>query len=396
MKCKVNKICGGCDYLGIEYSKQLAIKKQEVQDLLAKNRLNIAIDKVYGAKQCANYRNKVIVGFTKVKGKVVSGLYAKGSHRIVKTTGCRMHPRRVNELIERITELVESMKIELYNPRTGTGLLRHVLIRYAKNTDRMLVVFVCGKKQFPSRRNLVNVLVSEFPEIETILQSVNARDTSVVLENESMVLYGKGTITDELCGLKFTMGPNTFYQIHHDQCEVLYNLAKQKLKLKGTENILDTYCGIGTIGLTLAGSCKQVTGVELNADSIGFAKLNAKQNKIRNAKFVAMDSTRFMQEASKFKQNYDVIVLDPPRAGTTKQFIENATALHPDKILYISCDPKTLVRDLHLFFKQGYKAKSMDLVDMFPHTRHIESVVLLERTNSKILKIHRGFKEFYR
>lgn len=379
MKCKVSKICGGCNLLHLDYEKQIQEKKNNVEALLKRNRLKLQIENVYKANRIKGYRNKIIVGFAKYKGKVVSGLYAPHSHAVVATKNCLMHPRNVDAIIGRITELVDSMKIELYNEKTGTGLLRHVLIRYASQTNQVMIVFVTANRAFPSRRNLVNALVSEFKEIKTILQSVNPRNTSVVLENEAFVLYGDGTITDKLCGLDFTMGANTFYQVHHDQCELLYKVAKEKLQLQGQETVLDTYCGIGTIGLSLADSCKKVTGVEINADSIGFAKENAKQNRIKNARFVSMDSTRFMEEAKKHHTHFDVIVLDPPRAGTTPTFIENACALRPKKILYISCDPRSLVRDLHLFFRQGYKAKSMDLVDMFPNTTNVESVVLLTR-----------------
>lgn len=363
----------------LDYEKQIQEKKNNVEALLKRSRLKLQIENVYKANRIKGYRNKIIVGFAKYKGKVVSGLYAPHSHAVVATKNCLMHPRNVDAIIGRITELVDSMKIELYNEKTGTGLVRHVLIRYASQTNQVMIVFVTAKRAFPSRRNLVNALVSEFKEIKTILQSVNPRNTSVVLENEAFVLYGDGTITDKLCGLDFTMGANTFYQVHHDQCELLYKVAKEKLQLQGQETVLDTYCGIGTIGLSLADSCKMVTGVEINADSIGFAKENAKQNRIKNARFVSMDSTRFMEEAKKHHTHFDVIVLDPPRAGTTPTFIENACALHPKKILYISCDPRSLVRDLHLFFRQGYKAKTMDLVDMFPNTTNVESVVLLTR-----------------
>lgn len=379
MKCKVSKICGGCNLLHLDYEKQIQEKKNNVEALLKRNRLKLQIENVYKANRIKGYRNKIIVGFAKYKGKVVSGLYAPHSHAVVATKNCLMHPRNVDAIIGRITELVDSMKIELYNEKTGTGLLRHVLIRYASQTNQVMIVFVTAKRAFPSRRNLVNALVSEFKEIKTILQSVNPRNTSVVLENEAFVLYGDGTITDKLCGLDFTMGANTFYQVHHDQCELLYKVAKEKLQLQGQETVLDTYCGIGTIGLSLADSCKMMTGVEINADSIGFAKGNAKQNRIKNARFVSMDSTRFMEEAKKHHTHFDVIVLDPPRAGTTPTFIENACALRPKKILYISCDPRSLVHDLHLFFRQGYKAKSMDLVDMFPNTTNVESVILLTR-----------------
>ncbi|WP_297238348.1 23S rRNA (uracil(1939)-C(5))-methyltransferase RlmD [uncultured Faecalicoccus sp.] len=377
MRCKLEKICGGCDLLHMPYDQQLAHKEKVVADLIANNHLSMKVNSIHGAEKTYGYRNKIIVAFAKYKGKIVSGLYAAHSHKVVAAKNCLMHPKNIQQIILRITELVDSMKIELYNERTQTGLLRHVLIRYAHKTNQVMICFVTGKKQFPSRRNMVNILVKEFPEIQTILQSVNSRNTSIVLENEAFVLYGDGMITDRLCDLDFTMGANSFYQIHHDQCEVLYDLAKKKLKLKEEETVLDTYCGIGTIGLSLAGECRQVTGVEINADSIGFAKMNASQNHIHNAVFVAMDSTRFMKEAQYHRSYFDAIILDPPRAGTTREFIENACLLNPKKILYISCDPTTLVRDLGMFSKKGYKAQEIDLVDMFPNTKNIESVVLL-------------------
>lgn len=359
--------------------QQAANKRQEVVDLLEQNHLNMSVSPVLMARTPAAYRNKVIAGFAKDKNKKVFwGLYAPKSHRVVNTAGCPMQPEIINQILDEIASLVQSMKIELYSPKTRTGLLRHVLIRWAQNTGQIMVVFVTASRQFPSRKNMVNALREKFPQITTILQSVNSRDTSVVMENETQVLYGKGTITDELCGMKITFTPSSFYQIHHDQCEVLYNKARQLLDLNDKETVLDTYCGVGTIGMYLAQDCKNVVGVEINKEAIDCAKFNAKQNDISNIRFVAMDSTRFMQEAKINHARFDVIVLDPPRAGTTQEFIESACSLRPKKILYISCDPRTQIRDLRQFQRYGYKSKNMDLVDMFPNTAHIESVVLLE------------------
>ena len=288
----------------------------------------------------------------------------------------------VNEIINKITELVGSMKLELYNERTGTGLLRHVLIRWGHKTDEVMVVFVTSQKIFPSRKNMVRVLTSEFPQIKTIVQNINPRKTSIVLQDEAIVLYGDGMIHDELCGLDIAFSHNSFYQIHSEQCEVLYGLAKKMLDLKETDTVLDTYCGVGTIGLTMTDSCKKVMGVEVNPDAIENAKYNAKQNKIKNIEFVAMDSTEFMRQARKYHNHYDAIILDPPRAGTTKDFIECATALNPRKILYISCDPRTQVRDLNQFRKQGYVTNKLELVDLFPYTDHIETVAVLSRKSA--------------
>ena len=379
MKCNVSKLCGGCPYLALPYETQLRLKQKQVEELLKANHLKMKVNSVIGAKKIQEYRNKVIVGFAKNKGKVYSGLYAAKSHRVVACQNCMMHPDIVNKIIVKIEELVSSMKIELYNEKTRTGLLRHVLIRYAHKTDEVMVVFVTSKKMFPSRRNLVNALVKEFKEIKTIVQNVNPRNTSIVQQDETILLYGDGMITDELCSLKISFSNRSFYQIHSEQCEVLYDMARKMCDLKKTDTVLDTYCGVGTIGLTLASSCKSVTGIEINPEAIENAKLNAKQNNIKNVKFISMDSTRYMMEAKKFRNHYDVIILDPPRAGTTKDFIEASTSLQPKKILYISCDPKTMMRDLVMFRQKGYMTNKIELVDMFPFTEHIESICVLTK-----------------
>lgn len=378
MKCKIQKLCGGCVGLSVKNEDLLEKKKLAVQDVMDKYHLNVNVDKVYMAENTLQYRNKVIVGFAKDKDKkVYSGLYASRSHKVLNSKGCMMHPDILNQIIDKITELIDSMKLELYNERTGTGLIRHVLLRYARTTGEVMVVFVTAKKMFPSRRNLVNALVSEFPQIKTIVQNINGRNTSVVLQDESIVLYGDGMITDILCGLKISFTSSSFYQIHAEQTEVLYGLAKSMLDLKKTDTILDTYCGVGTIGLTMADDVKFVTGVEINKAAVENAIYNARQNKIKNCRFVAMDSTKFMFEAKKVHQNYNIIILDPPREGTTTSFIQNACALHPDKILYISCDPKTQARDLNQFRKENYVTRQIQLVDMFPRTEHIESICVL-------------------
>lgn len=385
MNCPVSRLCGGCELLQMSYAKQARIKQEEVQDLVNKAGLKIEVQPVQMAESAIGYRNKVIYGFAKDKEKkVFSGLYAARSHKVINTKNCRMQPDLVNEILAEITSLVDSMKIQLYSPKTGTGLLRHVLIRYAKATDQVMVVFVTSSPVFPSRKNLVNALRAKFPQIKTVLQNVNPRDTSVVLQDQTIVLYGDGTITDKLCGLDITYTASAFYQINHDQCEKLYTMAKTMLDLSDQDEVLDTYCGVGTIGMVLADSCRKVTGVEINKDAVENARFNARANHISNIRFVAMDSTRFMQEAARGHKSYDAIVLDPPRAGTSREFIESACSLQPKKILYISCDPSTQVRDLRQFARLGYTTKTMELVDMFPNTKHIESIVLLEPSKKRI------------
>ncbi|WP_304408431.1 23S rRNA (uracil(1939)-C(5))-methyltransferase RlmD [Faecalibaculum rodentium] len=378
MRCNVQKLCGGCSLLSVPSVKQAKLKQEQVTDIMKNANLSVKVEPVIMAQSAIGYRNKVIVGFAKDKDKkIYSGLYAPKSHRVINTSGCAMHPQLLNEIIDFITKTVSGMKYELYNEHTGTGILRHVLLRWAKETGEVMVVLVTSTKQLPGRRNFVNALVKEFPQVRTVIQNINPRDTSVVLQDESIVLYGNGMITDELCGLKISFTASAFYQIHHDQCEKLYGLAKQLLDLQPADKVLDTYCGVGTIGLTLADACSEVTGVEINKDAVKNAIFNARQNDIRNARFVAMDSTQFMLEARKFHSSFDAIVLDPPRAGTTEAFIEAACGLKPKKILYISCDPRTQARDLVKFKRFGYLTDTIYPVDMFPNTDHIETVCLL-------------------
>lgn len=378
MKCRVEKQCGGCQYLHLSQKEIENKKKQTVQSLIRKYHLSASVDGIHMAKQTTGYRNKVIVGFTKIKGNVRAGLYAEHSHRVIPTEHCPMHPDIINRLIGRIAELVQSMKIELYNERTGTGVLRHVLLRYAKQTNQILVVFVTGTSQFPSRKNLANTLRKEFPEIVGIVHSINPRQTSVVLEQEGKCIAGKPWITDVVCGKQMVFSASSFFQVHHDQCEVLYGLAKKMLKPKKDEVLLDTYCGVGSIGLTMADSYGQVIGVERNKQAINNARTNKKLNQVSNIDFVCADSTEFMKQAAQEKAAIDALILDPPRAGTTKEFIQAAFACQPKKICYISCDPHTLARDLSLFSKQ-YKIQRLEIVDMFPYTKHIETVVKLSQ-----------------
>lgn len=391
MKCPKAKLCGGCPLITVPY-KQQGIKKQEmIQDLVKQARLKIDVEPVLMAKEPYMYRNKVIVGFAKDHArKVFSGLYAAHTHKVINTSGCLMQPKLINEIIDAITKMVGSMKIQLYNPKTRTGLLRHVLIRWGKSTDEVMVVFVTAERNFPSRKNMVRALTEQFPQIRTILQNVNPRDTSIVLQDETLVLYGKGMITDELGDLKISFSPSAFYQINHDQCLVLYQKAREMLDLQKKDSVLDTYCGVGTIGLFMADACARVTGVEINKDAVENARYNAEQNHIENIRFVAMDSTKFMQDAANRHHHYDAIILDPPRAGTTHAFIESACALNPQKICYISCDPKTLIRDLRIFKQNGYTTHTIQPVDMFPNTEHVEAVCILTKEEKKAEKVYRG------
>ena len=377
MKCKIEKKCGSCKYINTEYSKQLEIKKQFCQKLLKDNHLTkYQVSDVIKMESPYSYRNKIIVAFNK---NYQFGFYQEDSHKIVPYDRCLLHEEISDQIIKKIQTLLKRYRVSIYDEKTRRGLLRHVLIRRAVVTDQTMVVLVCNENIFKGSKNFCNELVKSFPSIKTVVLNVNKRKTSIVLGDEEKILYGKGFIVDELCDLKFKISPKSFYQINHDQCVKLYKQALSGLKLTGKETIIDTYCGIGTIGMIAASKVKQVIGVELNKDAIKDAINNAKANKINNIKFVNDDATNFMINLAKEKFPIDAVIMDPPRSGSTKEFIDAIKVLKPKQVVYISCDPSTQVRDLKYFEKIGYYGNTMIPVDMFPHTEHIESIISLIR-----------------
>lgn len=288
-----------------------------------------------------------------------------------------LHEEVSDLIIKKIQSLLKRYRISIYDENRNKGLLRHVLIRRAIVSDQTMVVLVCNDNVFKGSKNFCNELIKSFPSIKTVVLNVNKRKTSIVLGNDEKVLYGKGFIVDELCGLKFKISPKSFYQINHYQCEILYHKALNLLNLKGNEIVIDAYCGIGTIGMIASSKVKEVIGVEVNKDAVKDAINNAKMNKISNIKFVNDDATAFMIKLAKQKQKVDCIIMDPPRSGSTKEFMDAIKILSPQKVVYISCDPSTQVRDIKYLAKLGYRSNVMYPVDMFPHTTHVETIIML-------------------
>ena len=377
MKCKLYKQCGSCAYLDLDYKLQLEKKKNYVTDLFKKEKLNfVKVHDVLGAKDPFHYRNKIIIGFNQ-KGE--PGLYEENSHRIIPYESCLLHDEISDQVIQELTRLFRKYRISIYHVDKRKGFLRHVLIRRGVVTNQTMVVLVATSLVFPGSKDFVRELVKAIPSIKTVVLNLNTRKTSIVLGNEEKVLYGKGFIEDTLCGLTFKISPKSFYQINHDQCEVLYNKALDLVKLTKKDVVIDTYCGIGTIGMVASEKVKQVLGVELNKDAIRDAKVNARMNRISNIDFVQADATKFMVELAKENVEMDVLIMDPPRSGTTKEFIQAVNKLKPKRIVYISCDPSTQVRDLVQFKKIGYNFNEVFPVDLFPYTKHVESIVFMSR-----------------
>ena len=378
--CSVKNKCGGCQLQHLSYEEQLIEKQKQVESLLKKF---CKVETIIGMENPYYYRNKVHAVFDIDKKKnIISGVYEAGTHRVVPVESCLIEDQRADAIINSIRGLLKSFKIRTFDEDTGYGLFRHVLIRTGFSSGEIMVALVLASPIFPSKNNFIKALRKLHPEITTIVLNVNNRKTSMVLGEKEQVLYEKGFIEDTLCGKVFRISPKSFYQINPIQTEVLYNKAIELAGLSGKETIIDAYCGIGTIGLIASDHVKKVIGVELNRDAVRDAITNAKRNKITNAEFYNKDAGEFMRELEAKKQPIDVVFMDPPRAGSDERFLNSLCSLKPKKVVYISCNPVTLERDLNYLVKCGYKAEKAIPVDMFPGTSHVETVVLLSHKKS--------------
>ena len=379
--CVAYKKCGGCQYTGVPYPEQLEMKQKNEEALLGRFG---RVERILGMRYPCFYRNKVTAAFGKdKKGNIICGTYQEGTHYIVQVEKCLIEDEKCQEIIRTIKSLLKGFKMEPFNEDTGKGLLRHVLVRRGIKTGEIMVVLVLGTHIFPSGNNFVKELLKRHPEISTVVVNINERKTSMVLGEREKISYGKGYITDELCGCRFRISPSSFYQINPAQTEVLYNKAVEFAGLTGEESVIDAYCGIGTIGMVAAKHAKNVISVELNSAAVRDARINAKENKIENIEFFRGDAGDFMMKMAAGKEKADVVFMDPPRAGSTEEFLAAVKTLGPKKVVYVSCNPATLARDLEFITRNGYEVKKIQPVDMFPFTDHCETVVLLTAKEKK-------------
>jgi len=287
--------------------------------------------------------------------------------------------QKADEIILTVRKLIKDFKMKVYDEDSGYGLFRHVLIRTGHISGQILVVLVLASPILPAKNNFIKALRNAHPEITSIVLNVNDRKTSMVLGEREIILYGKGYIEDTLCGLTYRISPKSFYQVNPIQTEKLYQTAIDFAQLTGNEIVLDAYCGIGTIGMTAASKAKEVIGVELNKDAVKDAIANAKFNGIKNVRFYNKDASDFIVDMAQQKAKCDVIFMDPPRSGSTEKFMDCVALLAPKRVVYVSCDPQTLARDLKYLVKKGYKVEKIQPVEMFCFTKHTENVVVLER-----------------
>ncbi len=375
--CPVAGKCGGCKGLQISYKEQL----QEKEKLIVKHCGKFGkFEPIIGMENPYHYRNKVHAVFGEDKRhNPISGIYEEKTHRIVPVDTCLLEDEKADQIILSIRGLLKSFKIRPYNEDTGYGLLRHVLIRTGYHTGQIMVVLVLASPILPSKNNFVKALRKLHPEITTIVINVNDRQTSMVLGKKEQVLYGKGYIEDILCDKKFVISPSSFYQVNPRQTETLYKKAIEFAGLVGKETVLDAYCGTGTIGIIASGKAKEVIGVELNSAAVKDAKINARANTVKNITFYEKDAGQFMIQLAEQNAHVDVVLMDPPRTGSDENFLNSLVKLNPKKVVYVSCNPETLGRDLQYLTKKGYRMEKGVGVDMFPWTGHVETVCLLSK-----------------
>ena len=378
--CATYKRCGGCDLRHIKYEQTLKMKQNAVQALVNKTLKNkIEVKETLGMENPFFYRNKAQypVGVNKDR-KPIIGVFANRTHEVIPIKNCLIQNPKSEAIAKFILEFIKEKNISIYNEKTGRGFFRHIVIKEGIKTNEIMCIFVINGKKFPYEDELVEKLKQNYPEIKTIVKNINMKNTNVILGQENINLYGNGYIEDVLGEYKFKISPLSFYQVNPKQAEKLYNLGIEMAKVSKEDTVFDLYCGIGTISLFIAKYAKKVYGVEIVEQAIKDAKQNAKINNIENVQFIAGD-TKIVLEDLIYKKGIiaDIVIFDPPRKGLDNNSINNILKIKPKKIVYISCNPATLIRDLALFEKL-YEVKTIIPVDMFPFTKHVECVCVLE------------------
>ncbi|MDD5899547.1 MAG: 23S rRNA (uracil(1939)-C(5))-methyltransferase RlmD [Lachnospiraceae bacterium] len=410
--CPVFDKCGGCQLLHMSEKAQAEFKQGICEKLLGSFG---KVRPILTAENSKNYRNKIHAAFAKkhvgagkesglAKGddfgkkksfgkggreigrsKIISGIFEEESHRVIETTDCLIQDKRAAEYLNTVRKLMQETHTEPYNEDTGRGTLRYVFLRTGRKSGEVLMALVTGTSDFPARARFAAELKKRHPEIVTLLHNINPQKNSMVLGKKETVLYGKGYITDTLCGHTFRISANSFYQVNSEQTERLYKTAVELAGITKADTVIDAYCGIGTISLMAADYAGKVIGVEVNARAVKDAVENAKRNHCTNVEFICQDAGVYMREQAAKGLSPQVVIMDPPRAGSDDAFLTALVTMAPERIVYISCNPETQARDLKKLTANGYKAEVIQPVDMFPGTKHVETCVLLGRKSDEYL-----------
>ena len=391
LHCPIDGQCGGCQLLLIPYATQLHDKQKRMEHLFA-SLIDSTCDvrEIIGMSNPRYYRNKAVSPFVSVfdkrtrRKRILCGMYAQGSHRVIDSEECLIENQSAKRIILSVRDLMPRFGIAPYDEDSDTGFLRHAQVRVGHTSGEVMLTLVTREEQFPSARAFVKALTKANPSITTVVQNVNTRQTNVILGDKERTLFGPGFILDELCGLRFRISSQSFYQVNVAQAEELYRSAVRMAHLTGTETLMDAYCGTGTIGLVAARGvdgqpgAAHVIGVEERPDAVVDARNNARHNGIP-AKFIAADASVYMHNVAEQGASLDVLMMDPPRAGSTPEFLKAACTLAPRRIVYISCNPETQLRDATYLVHHGYHIDGMQPVDMFPHTPHVENILSFKR-----------------
>jgi 23S rRNA (uracil1939-C5)-methyltransferase len=378
-ECPYFEKCGGCDFLHCTYEEELRIKTDRVNDALKRiGGLSLSVTGILSAPGRLRYRNKAIFAVGQGKSGVQTGFFRPRSHELVPVDSCLIQSAEADAAAETVRDWMNRFRISCYDEAAGRGLVRNIFVRTAYATGMVAVTLVVSG-EISHQDELIRMLRSRLPEIKSIVLNINKSRGNTLLSGSFFTLWGNDFIEDELCGLRFKLSPRSFFQVHNRQAEELYNKALEYAGLTGTEQVLDLYCGTGTIGLCAASKAEKVMGVEVIEDAVSDAKENAARNKITNAEFLCADAAAVADSLKARGFHPDVVFVDPPRKGLAADVINIVSELSPEKIVYISCDPATLARDLKLFQEKGYAAISAAAVDMFPGTVHVETVVLITR-----------------
>ena len=380
-KCPLMEKCGGCQLMDLAYEDQLDEKQAFVEDNLSGYG---PVAPIIGMEDPTHYRTKVQAVFGREhKGRrIISGIYAYGTHHIVPIHDCLVEDEVADRILGTVRNLMGNFRIDPWDEDKQTGYIRHVLVKRASYTGQVMVVLVCGDWPIPHKDDFVNLLRQRNPEIKTILLNMNSAKTSMVLgPDPEKTLVGPGFIEERLCGLWFRISAKSFFQVNPRQTEVLYDIAMKMARLKPTDTVVDAYCGTGTIGMIAASKgVKEVVGIELNPDAVKDAEANRERNKLGNIRFICDDASSRLKQMANEGVQCDVLFLDPPRMGSDERFLASAIKLAPSTIVYISCNVNTLARDLHYLMEfSDYRVVGIQPVDMFPHTTHVETCVLLVR-----------------
>ncbi|ABR50142.1 RNA methyltransferase, TrmA family [Alkaliphilus metalliredigens QYMF] len=381
-RCPIADVCGGCQIMHMDYKGQLEMKRKRVEETLARiGKIETTVHATLGMDNPYEYRNKAQFPIGVMDGKAILGFYKKGSHEIVDTEYCHIQSP-INETIAKVMKhYIDSFGVTVYDEKKRVGLLRHVITKVGFTTGEVMVVLITNGKQLPHKKELIDLLIEGVKGLKTVAHNINEKNTNVIFGSKTKTLHGEGYITDYIGDLKFNISPQSFFQVNPMQTKALYEKALEYANLTGEENVLDIYCGIGTISLFLAQKAKKVYGVEVVEAAIEDAKHNAKINNLNNAEFHVGKAEEVVPQLYKEGIRTEVVVVDPPRKGCEESVLETIVNMEPKRVVYVSCNPATLARDLAYLEEHGYKTQEVQPVDMFPHSSHVETVVLMSRVD---------------